>query len=178
MLLPLLLTLVVDWKAEFCGHTVPHGGTTYYAPRHLVIEVEILPDKGSPLRLAAGDFRLRLNGKREISPETPGMVAASLKYSDWTPPRGLQAEVGPVVLGGPRREPRFPGDTRPGTPLPGSTSEKPPSTTDADAVMAAALPEGPTLGPTKGLVYFLYPGKVKSLKSVELLWGELTLKLR
>jgi hypothetical protein len=181
-MLPLLLVMALDWKAEFCGHSIPHNGTTYFTDRHLVIEVEILPDKGSPLRLASGDFQLRVNGRKELLPsESPGMVAAGLKYSDWNTPTQLQAQAGPVILGAPRQEPRFPGDNRTGVPnrVPQTeTIEKAPVKTDAEAVIDAALPEGPTLGPTKGLVYFPYRGKMKSIKSVEILWGERTLKLR
>jgi hypothetical protein len=178
-MLPLLLvTLALDWKAEFCGHTVPHESTTYFAANHIVIEVEVLPDKATPIQLSAGDFRLRINNKKELlAPETPGMVAASMKYTDWNMPTGLQTQgqAGPVILGRPRREPRFPNDPQQDqSNRPASPSGK----TDAEAVIDAALPEGQTLGPTKGLVYFRFPGKVKSLKSIEILWGERTLKLR
>lgn len=180
-MLPFLLWLALDWKAEFCGHTVPHKGTTYFTSDYIVVEVEVLPDKGNPLNLTSGQFRLRLNGKKDgLLPETPGMVAGSLKYDDWTQRPRLEGQAGPVIMGGPRQQPRFPGDRQP-QPLPGgnpANENQEPKTTDAEAVIEAALPEGLTLGPTKGLVYFPYRGKLKSLKSVHLVWGERELKLR
>ncbi|MBY0503777.1 MAG: hypothetical protein K2X03_07700 [Bryobacteraceae bacterium] len=178
-MLPLLFFVALDWKAELCGHTVPHAGTTYFTPNHLVVEVEVLPDRASPIRLSASQFQLRVNGKKELlATETPGMVANSLKYEDWNQGPRLQGQAGPVVLGAPRTQPRFPGAPQPQPrPLPQTTPEKEPAKTDAEAVEEAALPEGPTLGPTKGLIYFPYRGKMKSLKSATLLWEGRELKL-
>lgn len=181
-MLPLLLWLALDWRAEFCGHSVPFAGTTYFAADYIMVEIEVLPDKSTPIRLASGEFHLRINGKKELlAPETPGMVAASLQYSDWSQRARLEAQAGPVIVGAPRQQPRFPGDTRPGQPpnRPGNRQDdRPAAKTDAEAVIDAALPEGPTLGPTKGLVYFPYRGKLKGLKTIELLWGERILKLQ
>lgn len=181
-MLPLLLWLALDWKAEFCGHSVPHAGTSYFTADYLVVEVEVLPDKASPVRLGSSLFSLRLNGRKELlAAVAPAMVAASLKYGDWSQRPGVEAQAGPVIVGGPRQNPRFPGDQRPDNrrPAPPKTgTEREPPKTDAEAVVEAALPEGPTLGPTKGLLYFPYRGKMKSLKSIELIWEERVLKLR
>jgi len=182
-MLPLLLWIALDWKAEFCGHSVPFAGTTYFTPNHIVVEVEVLPDKGDPIRLTSGQFRLRVNSKKDLLvPETPGLVAGTLKYDDWNQRGSLQAQAGPVILGGPRQTPRFPGDPQSGRlPVPQTNPNAPenePKKTDAEAVVEAALPEGPTLGPTKGLIYFPYRGKIKNLKSLELVWQERVLKLR
>ena len=177
-MIQLLLWLALDWKAEFCGHSVPFAGTTYFTADHIVVEIEILPDKSTPIQLTSGVFRMRINRRKDLlTPETPGMVAASLKYSDWSQRPQLEAQAGPVILGRPRQQSRFPGDTRPGQP-PNRSDDRPTAKTDAEAVIEAALPEGPTLGPTKGLVYFPYRGKLKSLKTIELLWGERVLKLQ
>ncbi len=181
MMLPLLLWIALDWKAGFCGHAVPHKGTTYFTAGHVVVEVEVLPDKANPIRLSSGEFRLRVNGKKELlEAETPGMVAASLKYSDWSQRPQLQAQAGPVIVGGPRQQPRFPGDRQPGTPsrTDARVDDREAPQTDAEAVVEAALPEGLTLGPTKGLVYFPYRGKLKGLKTIEILWGERVLKIQ
>lgn len=177
-MIQLLLWLALDWKAEFCGHSVPFAGTTYFTADHIVVEIEILPDKSTPIHLTSGEFRMRINrGKDLLTPETPGMLAASLKYSDWSQRPQLEAQAGPVILGRPRQQSRFPGDTRPGQP-PNRSDDRPTAKTDAEAVIEAALPEGTTLGPTKGLVYFPYRGKLKGLKTIELLWGERVLKLQ
>lgn len=184
-MLPLLLFFALDWKADFCGHSVPYANTTYFAKGYLVVEVEVIPDKSNPLRLSAGDFRLRIDPKKEpLQPETPGMVAGKLKYSDYSLPQGVDARAssGPVIVGQPRTESRFPGDQRETRPMPRPAPhglpEREPAKTDSEAVIEAALPEGSTLGPTKGLLYFPFNGKLKNLKSVELLWGERTIKLR
>jgi len=174
----LMLILAVDWKADFCGHSVPHAGTTYFTADHIVVEVEVLPDKAPPLRLAAEQFRLRLNGKL-LAPDAPGMVAGGLKSEDWNQRPRLEAQAGPVILGAPRQQPRFPGDRQPAS-RPGvvEKQEPTPAKTDAEAVVDAALPEGPTQGPTKGLLYFPFRGKMKAIKTIEILWGDRELKLR
>ena len=48
--------------------------------------------------------------------------------------------------------------------------EKPASLTAEEAVVDAALPEGRATGPVGGHLYFPYTGKVKSLKSLELIY--------
>ena len=177
-MLPLLLWLALDWKAEFCGHSVPFAGTTYFAADHIVVEIEVLPDKSTPIPLTSGEFRLRINGRKDlVAPETPGTVAASLKYSDWSQRPQLEAQAGPVIMGRPRQQSRFPGDTRPGQ-QPDRSDDRPSAKTDAEAVIEAALPEGTTLGPTKGLVYFPYRGKLKGLKTIDLMWGDRMLKIK
>jgi hypothetical protein len=180
-MLPLLLWLALDWKAEFCGHSVPHQGTTYFTPDHIVIEVEVLPDKASPIRLASEQFHLRLNGKKQVLVSVaPGLVASSVKYGPTNDHLTMEGQAGPMIVGRPVPQSRFPGDPRPQrlpNPVP-AQNEAEPRKTDAEAIVEASLPEGPTLGPTKGLVYFPYRGKMTSLKTIEILWEDRVLKLR
>jgi hypothetical protein len=133
----------------------------------------------SPLEISSGLFTLRLNGKREVSAEAPGMVAASLKYPDWETHPKLEAGAGPVIFG--RNDPvgRFPGDNRdPRSQRPkvpqtdtgtqgGVEREQPQS--PSDAVVENAFPDGRTTGPVSGYVFFRFKGKTKSIKSLELI---------
>ncbi len=133
--------------------------------------------------VSAAHFRLRVNNKKQtLYSQTPGMVAASLKYPDWHERRGLEGSAGAgnagVILGTPSS--RFPGDSRDRRRLPApprapeeenrSGIERAPETKAEDAVVGAALPEGPQRGPVAGCLYFPYDGKLKSLKTLELLY--------
>lgn len=168
--------------AEYLVHSVSSGRQTFVLPKHLVVEVAVFPRKGQAVDLDAGQFSLRINGKKKdvLHPEAPAFVAASLKYSDWEGSRGLQTDVGlgPVTIGRPTTAGRFPGDNRepqPRTPVPVPDQnpaglEKEASLTAEEAVVDAALPEGRATGPVSGHLYFPYRGKTKSLKSLELIF--------
>jgi hypothetical protein len=168
--------------AEYLVHSVSSGRQTFVVPKHLVVEVAVFPAKGQAVELAAGQFSLRINGKKKdvLHPEAPAFVAASLKHPDWEDPRGLQTDVGlgPVTIGRPTTVGRFPGDNRepqPRTP-PSAPDQNPAglqkeaSLTAEETVVDAALPEGRAVGTVSGHLYFPYGGKVKSLKSLELIY--------
>ena len=168
--------------AEYLIHSFSYGRSMYIAPGYLVVEVALYPAKRQPLEAASGQFRLRLNGKKVLSTDAPGMVAASLKYPDWEqhPRVEMGGGIGGVdaTLGGTRTVPRFPGDGRAGqgTPPPNVPADVPsgvetePQMTAPEAVVEAALVEGRATGPVSGHIYFAYRGKVKSIKSLELLY--------
>jgi hypothetical protein len=168
--------------AEYLVHSFSAGRQTFVAPRYLVVEVAVLPAKGQAVELGAGQFLLRINGKPKdvLQSEAPAFVAASLKYPDWEGSRGLQTEVGlgPVTIGRPPTVGRFPGDSREPQPRmpPGAPDQNPAglereeNLTAPEAVVDAALPEGRATGPVSGHLYFPYRGKVKSLKSLELIF--------
>ncbi len=173
--------------AEYLVHSFSSGGQTFVAPDYLVVEVAVFPAKNKEIELAAGHFTLRVNGKKAVMfPEPAGFVAASLKYSDWEYPRSVEAGVGvggtDVIIGRPEAAPRFPGDRReserrrPTEPrAPGGISsgvEKQQTLTPAEAVVESALPEGLWSKPAAGHLYFRYKGKMKSLKSLELLYRQ------
>jgi hypothetical protein len=151
------------------------------ADDYLVAEIAVYPLQSSGVPLDMRKFTLRINGKKQVLfAQAPAMVAASLKYPDWR--RRPQMTVGGglgdqgVILGGPQRTPRFPGDRRGESRLPA-----PPQAPAADApverepaditelVQSVALPEGLARLPVSGYVFFPYTGKLKSLKSVEML---------
>ncbi|MGA2325589.1 MAG: hypothetical protein ABSH05_04815 [Bryobacteraceae bacterium] len=167
---------------EYLVHSVSSGRQTFVVPNYLVVEVALYPAREQPIELAAGQFWLRINGKTKgvLRSETPAFVAASLKHPDWEPSRGLQTEagIGGIIIGRPTTVGRVPGDNRepqprtpPGVPAQNPAGvERPPSLTAEEAVVDAALPEGRATGPVSGHLYFPYTGKVKSLKSLELIY--------
>ena len=183
--------------AEYLVHSIPAHNQTLITRDYLVVEVAVFPGRGEPVQVGNSTFRLRVNGKKQVLYlESTGFVAASMTYPDWEqrPNAQVSAGVGDagVVLGRPPVVGRFPDDPRPGhsrlprppqAPAPddrrGVDQEEPAS--PADVVAQTALPEGATAKPVSGYIYFRYEGKVKSIKSVELIFagrsGSVTLKL-
>lgn len=177
--------------AEFMVHVVSIEGQSYFVPDYFVVEVAVFPEKEGQLELRNGHFTLRINGKKqEITPHAPGLAAASLKYADWSQRPSATASAGAgnggIIVGRPQTQPRFPGDNRPPRPAgPMQTTvdtdkEKPVSA--AEAVVEAALVEGPVSQPVAGYLYFPYQGDGKKAKKIELVYrgpaGEVTLLLR
>lgn len=160
------------------------GEKMYIAPDNLVVQVALYPLHKRTLRVDARSFRLRVNGRNpEILADSPGMVAASLKYPDWQRRPELVAGAGiggaDVILGRPRQVGRFPGDSRPienRLPPPPSTGAGGVPRPEAEPVDAAALavtqalPEGEIRVPVTGYIYFPFQGKLSKVKSVELLY--------
>lgn len=176
--------------AEYLVRSVGGERDMFVVDDYLVVQVAVYPAPGQRLDVSAGHFRLRINGKNKDLrlPQTPGMVAASLKYQDWERKPNLQVGGGvgdqTVILGRRRQTPRFPGDRRESdTRLPGpvsSTEQAGGSDTPQERVVETALPEGQTAGPIAGHLYFAFPGKPKKIKSLELLYdtGERRASLR
>jgi hypothetical protein len=150
------------------------------ADDYVVAEIAVYPAESSGVQLDIRKFTLRINKKQVLLAHSPEMVAASLKYPDWRqkPQMTLGGGLGDqgVILGGPQRTSRFPGDGRaesrlpapPQAPAAGAPVEKEPVNI-TELVQKIALPEGLTRFPVSGYLFFPYTGKLKSLKSVELL---------
>ena len=183
----------VTLGADYTVHSLSLAGDLFIAPDYLVVEVALYGKADEKFEVNAGRFTLRVNGKKSVLlPQSPGMVAASIKYADWEMRRGVEMSAGvgdaDVVLGRPRPTERFPGDPRPGQerlPQPPqapeqenrSGMEKQAKVKPEDAVVAAALPEGTVRGPVSGYLYFAYKGKAGKIKSLELLYDGAVLKL-
>lgn len=179
--------------AEYLAHSVAAKENTFVVDDYVVVEVGFYPAKGHNVQISSNSFTLRVNGKSPLFAQTPGMVAASLKYGDWEQRPTLEggAGVGGVgtILGRPRQQPRFPGDEsspearQPN--LPRVPTEVAPverrEVRGEDVVVECALEEGLTTTARRGFLYFPWKGKLKSIKSVVLLYnsdaGNLTLKL-
>jgi hypothetical protein len=176
--------------AEFMVHSFSGGNQMFVAEDYLIVEVALYPPKGRAITVAAADFKLRLNGKNPLlSAAPPAYVAASLGRPEYR--SGPQFEAGggmgntgvilgrPVptqVPGGPPpntgpRQPRAPAEDRSGL-------GKPEQESAPDVLVRIALPEDARRSPVAGFLFFPWKGKVKSIKSLDLLYGDAVLKLR
>jgi len=178
--------------ADYLIHSIPAGDQTLLAKDFLVIEVAVFPAFAESVTIDGNTFTLRLNGaKVPLASIAPGFVAASLKYPDWEqhPTTQVAGGVGNAgVTIGPPTVARFPGDPNASHPLPRGPSHEERNGVDrtepesADDVIArTALLEGRTDHPVSGFLYFPYKGKIKSLKSIDLIYqskdGSVILKL-
>ncbi|MBI3280250.1 MAG: hypothetical protein HYZ57_10455 [Acidobacteria bacterium] len=163
---------------EYNVRTFAAEGRTFVIGDYLVVGVAVYPhSRKQEVPIAHSRFTLRINGRKDaIFPQPPGMVAASLKYPDWERERGVTVAAGPVIIGRPQIQPRFPGDQRPPQtrmPAPprapsdaGAPAAEP---VDFDELIArAALPEGRVTMPVSGFLYFAWRGKLSKIKSVDL----------
>jgi hypothetical protein len=168
---------------EYLLNSIPLDKGMYLAKDHLVLEVAIFPSTPAGVNVSTSQFTLRVNNKTILYPDSPGAVASSLKYPDWQTRPTMTAEAGAgngsVVLGAPPPVARFPGDRRADKPLPLPRAPEPPNPTGQpkaveqpiETQMAiAALPEGPTEMPVKGLLFFAFGGKTKSIRSLDLIY--------
>ena len=160
--------------AEYLIHSVPAEKGAIYARDYLVIEVAVYPVK-APVTVLSAHFVLRVNDRKTVLyPESPGFVAAYVKYPNWSQDREVvgTAQVGDgTVMIGPRSPSRFPGDPTVGSPPrpeadPNAEPRAPVNV--EDMIARAALPEGETRVPWKGCLYFAYDGKLKSIHKLEL----------
>jgi hypothetical protein len=169
----------VEIGAEYLLHSIPGEKGFYFAKEYLVVEVGIFPSAGDDIAVSSRQLTLRINhGKSVLLADSPGSVAAALKYPDWETRPNATAKAGPVILGAPPEVGRFPGDPRQAPPVPRpvgeqsdpSGTEKEPPKTIEQSIANAALPEGPANKPAKGCLFFRFTGKTKSIRSLELIY--------
>lgn len=168
----------IEIGAEFLLHSVPTDQGFYVAQDYLVVDVGVFPAAHESVKITPGQFRLRINHKTpELSPDSPGSVAADVKYPDWEQHPTVVGQAGPVILSDPTT-PRFPGDPNAHPPI------APPLPKEADrhgidteirktideSVANAALIEASGTKPIKGCLFFRFRGKTKSIKSLELVY--------
>ena len=170
--------------AENLGPSIPTASGGMNTRDYISIEVAIFAEGlGQQTSISHQQFALRINGvKSLLRPDTPGAVAASIKYPDWEQHPRLEGTAGMgnanVILGRPRPVERFPGDHRPaegtGTgPMPrienpiGRKGE--PQSVD-ELVQRVALPEGAVGLPASGCLYFPYKKQMKTIKTLELVY--------
>jgi hypothetical protein len=166
---------------EYLVHSVPVERGVLVASDYLVVEVAVFPLTLSGVTVSSSQFTLRINGRKTpVFPQSTGMVAASLKYPDYerTHPR-LVGEVGPVIIGAPQPVGRFPGDPSarrlprpeqaPDAPDQGAT-EKESQLPIEEQVARAALADEHTTRPRRGVLFFPYQGKTRSIRSLELVY--------
>jgi len=172
--------------AEFLGHSFSGPEGMFFTEDYLVVETAFYPEPNTTFSIAHSHFRLRLNNSKvPLLSQPPQFVAASLKYEDWTRRPNLTAAGGigdaGIIIGAPRQTERFPGDPRPQqrrlpNPPQAPTHEdrsgvdKAPPADPAQICIEQSLAEGEFTAPLRGYLYFPWPGKLKSLKKVELLY--------
>lgn len=185
----------VTLAAEYLVHAIPTPEGSFFTNDYLVVEAMFFGPRLNPLKLAAENFALRINGRKiPLTPDAPGAVAASLKYPDWTrrPAAIGTAGIGDrqVIIGQPAPVERFPGDPRarrgpaqPRAPEPENPAGQPQEARMPveERIQRAALPSGEQAPPAGGLLFFRFEGKTRSIKSVQLEYdgpaGKVTLKL-
>ncbi|MEO8129634.1 MAG: hypothetical protein ABJF23_18960 [Bryobacteraceae bacterium] len=178
--------------AEFMVHSFGRDAETYVNEEYLTFEVGIYPVKRKPVLISAGQFTLRINGKKDvIHPERASQVASSLQYADWERRAQRDGADGPGTINAPSQSgPRFPGDNGPSRgrlpqppQLPADSTLTPPEHIAPSVLLKeVALVEGEHKFPTGGYLYFPYHGKIKSIRSLELIYTSeaesTTLRLR
>ena len=176
----------VEIGAEYMVYSFSGQGQTFLAPDHLVVEVALFPPKGASVTTSAGEFTLRVDGKtiRSVSPQS---VVAAMQRSQWRQQRGMQADIGmgndTVTLGG-QGQPPYGGQRRtsapPRAPAPdyGTGLPKADPVRADELVVSTALPPGEFRGAVSGFIYFPFTGKASKIKTVDLVHGDTTLKLK
>ena len=168
---------------EYLLNSIALDKGMYIAKDHLVLEVAIFPSTQASVNVSSSQFTLRVNNKTILYTDSPGAVASSLKYPDWQthPNATAQAGVGngSVILGAPPPVARFPGDRRADRPpsVPRVPEQQDPTGEPKAAerpietqIAIAALPEGTSQKPVKGLLFFPFSGKTKSIRSLDLIY--------
>jgi hypothetical protein len=165
--------LVIGANCHYRSFTAQ--GKSFYLDGHIVIEVAAFGGKLKRAEVSSSQFTLRVNsGDVPLVAQPASMVAQLSKWQGVD--RGVAAQAGPVILGGPDPGPRFPGDRGevqiPKAPAP---SAGPPEYAvdepDWAALLAdAALPAGNVVFPVSGYLYYRLERKLKSVKKLELLY--------
>jgi hypothetical protein len=167
--------------AENWGHGFSSKDGTFTLEGFIAVEVAVYTERNIPVRIAAGEFTLTINGSKvALLPQPTELVAGSLKYSDWGQRPELVgtagAGVGDIIFGRRRTEERFPGDPRArgGVNLPRAPEPEPqgapakPAVTVGEALTHAALPAGEVHPPVSGFLFFAYRKKMKGVKTAVL----------
>jgi hypothetical protein len=169
----------MEIAAEYMLHSIPTEKGFYFTKEYLVVDVAVFRNVTETFKISSGQFTLRINHEQSVlSTDSPGTVAASLKYPDWEQRPNLTAQAGPVIIGAPPAVGRFPGDHRETPPLPPpvkedpdpSGAEKEPAKPVEQVIALAALSEGYPSNTVKGCLFFRFRGKMKSIRSLELVY--------
>lgn len=159
--------------AEFKGHVVPTPEGNLTNEDYVTVELGVFSADGKPLKLAATDFSLKINGKSPLPAQPYGLIAKMLRDPELEP-LSKDKDKPKTSVGGSGQQP--------GEPPP--APKKIPVETQrawAQRVQKASLPEGERPLPVAGFIYFQYRGKSEGIKSLELIYegaaGKVTLPL-
>ena len=158
----------VTIAAEFVGHSAPTPTATFTTEEYVVVETALFGPAGQRLILSPDDFSLRVNGKKAALPSQPwGLAVKSMKDPEW--------EAAQVSVSGPKSKTAVGGSGGGG----GQGDPPPPPPKMSIEVrramelkvQKASFPEGDRALPQAGLIFFQYSGKLKGIKSLELLYS-------
>jgi len=168
----------VTVAAEFTGHSVPTLQGALSTEDYVVIETGFFGSPGARIKLSAGDFALRINGKKAPLPSQPyGLVVGSVKDPEFEP-AGPSASKSKTNLSSSGKGEQGDANTPPApVQIPIGVQRA-----MAQRVQKAALPEGDRTLPVAGLIFFQYRGKTQGIHSIELIYagptGKATLTLQ
>ena len=155
----------VTIAAEFAGHSVPTLEGPLNTEDYVAIETALFGPAGARLIISAGDFSLRVNGKKTSLASQPyGLIVGSLKDPEWVPPEPPAPKSKTSLGGGGQGQ---------------GESNEPPAPVKipiavqramAQRVQKASLPEGDRALPQAGLIFFQYRGRITNLQSIELIY--------
>ena len=93
--------VAADFKlgAEYMVNSFSAQEESFTVDHYLIVEIGVFPQGEANIDLRR--FTLRINGKTSLMTQTPGMVAASVKYPDWTSKPEMTAAAGPILIGRP-----------------------------------------------------------------------------
>jgi len=158
----------VTVAAEFMGHAIlTPEGATYTTDDYVVVETGLFGPPGARLTISNGDFSLRIQTKKTTSlPSQPfGMVFKSLKDPVWEDANAVDAKAKKstgISTGGNGQDNSPPAPVHMPIPLRYAMEQR---------VQKTALPEGDRALPEAGLIFFLYRGKIESIRSAELVYA-------
>jgi len=148
--------------AEFAGHSVPTPEATYTTEDYVVVEVGFFGPPGARAQISMDDFALRINAnKKNLLRSQPfGLVMASLKDPQWSPPETASKSKTGINTNGQDSEPP------PVVHMPFELQRA-----MAQRTQKASLPLGDRPLPQAGLIFFTYRGKVQGIHSIELTYS-------
>lgn len=185
-------------SVDYLRRSLPTPRGTQVIPGILIFELGVYPEAGKTIDLGLNDFELDWKKAQRVQgPVHPQYVVASLMRPEYSGRGGLIAEAGTidartgeyggVRIGGPPRNPRFPGDPRYERRMPEQVPSDPrlqKSRPHSDSlpsriVPSHALSSEPIDHPSGGYIYFAYNGKLTKLKQLTLTirQGEQTCRL-
>jgi hypothetical protein len=164
----------ITLAADFAGHGLPTPDGPLSTEDYLVVEVAFFGPTGKRLPVSFNDFSLRINNRKNpTASESYEQVGASVKDPEWTSPEKPDKGGNGILGGGGGAN-----DTSKDPPRPPAELRR----AWARRVWKAALADGDRPLPQDGLLFFSYGGKVKGIRSLELIYsgpaGKATLDLQ
>ena len=156
----------VTIAADFTGHGIPTAEQPLSSEDHVAVEVALYGAAGQRLMVNMADFKLKVNGKKELDSQPWGLVAKEIKDPEWMPPEPeKEKSAGGISTGGGGggRQPGDPPPLPPKVPIELLRSWQ-------QLLRRSALAEGERELPLAGMLFFHERTKLEKIKSVELIY--------